>query len=113
MVVLCHSFWETLLALGGTEGLGKDLRSRVSLGVECVEERVLLLTISKSEAILSSGNLGVHNLELLGVDLGNAVSICEKLYVVSIEVRKDSFGACVSLRVRRERSFPQNTQGTR
>lgn len=59
------------------------------------------------------GHLGVHNLELLGVDLGNAVSICEELYVVSIEVRKDSFGACVSLRVRRERSFPQNTQGTR
>lgn len=39
------------------------------------------------------GHLGVHNLELLGVDLGNAVSICEELYVVSIGVRKDSVGA--------------------
>lgn len=58
-------------------------------------------------------HLGVHNVELLGVGLGNAVSTCEELYVVSIGLRKDSVGACVPLRVRRERSFLQSTQGTR
>lgn len=53
------------------------------------------------------------SLELLGVGLGNAVSTCEQPYVVSIGVRKDGVGAYIPLRVRRERSSPQNTQGTR